>query len=325
VDRETLRGVLAASGVAPGRLESYDELAEGTFNSAYRLRLTDGADLVLKIAPDPRAPRMAYEQGLMRTEEIFYRAAHGRLPVPEVVHTDFGHGVVGGDFLLMTWCPGATLHALRGSLGADRLAAVRAELGGAVAALHRITGPGFGYPQAGLAPDWRTAFLGMADAVCADARRFGAALPVPVDRVEELVRGSADLLDDVTVPSLVHFDLWAGNILVDDAGGEPAVTGLVDGERAFWGDPLAEMVSLALFGDIAQDTAFLDGYRAAGGAVVLDARARGRLALYRCYLYLIMLVEAVPRGASGPEHERASRHVGRALVASLDALARRDS
>lgn len=65
-------------------------------------------------------------------------------------------------------------------------------------------------------------------------------------------------------------------------------------------DPLAEMVSLALFGEIGDDPAFVDGYRAAGGALVLDGRARQRLALYRSYLYLIMLVEAVPRGAEGP-------------------------
>jgi fructosamine-3-kinase len=103
-----------------------------------------------------------------------------------------------------------------------------------------------------------------------------------------------DLLDEVTTPVLVHFDLWDGNILVDRVDGRATVTGLIDGERAFWGDPVAEFVSLALLRDIEQDAAFLAGYRETA-QVEFDDRTRRRLSLYRCYLYLIMLVESAPR------------------------------
>lgn len=94
----------------------------------------------------------------------------------------------------------------------------------------------------------------------------------------------------------------------------------MDGERAFWGDPLAEMVSLSLLGDVANEPDLLRGYREAGGVFELNARTRARLALYRTYLYLIMLVEGVPRGYSGPEHERRSAQVGEELIAALDTL-----
>ena len=56
---------------------------------------------------------------------------------------------------------------------------------------------------------------------------------------------------------LVHFDLWDGNILVESDPAGHRIGALIDAERAFWGDPLAEFVSLALFGDIERDTAFL--------------------------------------------------------------------
>ncbi len=318
-----MRAVLAEAGIGPDRLEACEELAEGTFNSAYRLRMADGADLVLKVAPDPAAPVMGYEHGMMRTEELFYRTAHGGVPVPEVVHASYDRSAVGSDLLLMTWRPGRTLYSLRAEHGSDRWNRLRSELGGTVAALHRTTGPGFGYPQAGLAADWRTAFLGMLDSVLADARRFEAPLPVPADRIAELLHGRAGLLDGVGTPALVHYDLWPGNILVEDTGRGPRISALVDGERAFWGDPLAEAVSLALFGDIADDTAFLDGYRAAGGILELDESARGRLALYRSHLYLIMLVEAVPRGYEGPDHDRQARYVARELVGALAELSAR--
>lgn len=62
------------------------------------------------------------------------------------------------------------------------------------------------------------------------------------------------------------------------------VSGIIDGERMFWGDPLAEFVSPALLGDIEDDADFLAGYAAAGGRVAFDAPARLRMALYRCSL-----------------------------------------
>ncbi|WP_405616921.1 hypothetical protein [Streptomyces sp. NBC_01508] len=57
------------------------------------------------------------------------------------------------------------------------------------------------------AGSWRQAFTAMLQAVLADAERFGAKLPVSVERVRTSVRGAAPALDEVTVPALVHFDL----------------------------------------------------------------------------------------------------------------------
>ena len=88
------------------------------------------------------------------------------------------------------------------------------------------------------------------------------------------------------------------------------------------GDPLADFVSLALLGDIRQDEAFLAGYRNAGGPARLDASSQVRLALYRSYLYLIMLVEAGPREYSLPQREWLERRVAPALATELDLLRR---
>ena len=245
---------------------------------------------------------MTYERDLLRTEALFYRANAAATPVPRIVHTDFSRRHVPGDLLVMTELPGATWNS------SPRAPRLRAELGGLVAALHRTAGTGFGYPQGPLSPSWRTAFSAMLAAVLADAERFGTTLPC---RLDDLLAHSS-ILDEVEQPVLVHFDLWPGNVLVDSH----TVTGLIDAERAFWGDPLADFVSLALFGDIERDKDFLRGYREAGGTVTFDEGARRRLALYRCYLYLIMLVEMVPRGRGRPATVKLVRtHLSRALSA----------
>jgi aminoglycoside phosphotransferase (APT) family kinase protein len=296
LDRDGLDKVLVESGVDPGQVTAYEELTEGTFNTVYRIVLPAG-DLMLKVAPDPAAPVLTHEHGLIQTETEFYRSALGKAPVPEVVHA-------GEDFLLMTALPGTTLQ--NAGITGDERAGMQRELGGMIAALHEVTGSGFGYPQRGLVATWSAAFLGMVDDVLADAARFEVELPRPAAALRQLVLDRMDLLDVVRTPRLIHFDLWDGNILAE-AG---RITGLIDGERAFWGDPVAEFASLTLFSPI--DDELVAGY---GGS--LDSE---RLSLYRVYLYLIMLVEGTPRGYSGPDREQLVRLIQRHLGKDLDAL-----
>lgn len=298
----------------PGSLAHLTPLTGGTYNTVEELRLTDGTRYVLKVPPAAATPGLRHERRLLVSEAEFYHsAAHASVPAPRLVS-------MGDDFLLMTACPGDSWD---GSLTDTEQTALRTELGGQTARLHRVTGPGFGYPSGALgplAPDWRTAFTTMFDAVLDDARRYGARLPRPVDAVARTARSAYGALDEVTVPCLVHFDLWPGNILVDRSAGDARIGGLIDGERMFWGDPLADFVSLALLGDIKRDEAFLAGYREAGGRARFDAPARLRLALYRAYLYLIMLTETIPREV-GEEQERWVRdRVAPELVAALDEI-----
>ncbi|WP_405765137.1 aminoglycoside phosphotransferase family protein [Streptomyces sp. NBC_00080] len=309
---ERALSVLATAGIPPDRLAHVGPLGGGTYNTVEELRLTDGGHYVLKVAPT--APGLSHETGLLSAEAEFCRgAALADVPAPRVVALD-------GQWLLMTVCPGDPWSE---SLGPTERADLRRELGSRMARLHRVTGPGFGYPSGAfgpLAPDWRTAFTGMFDALLADARSYGAWLPRPADEVAAAARAAYDALDEVTVARLVHFDLWPGNILVDRVGATPRIGGLIDGERMFWGDPLADFVSAALLGDIRKDEPFLEGYRGAGGHAVFDRSERLRLALYRAYLYLIMLIETVPR-AYGTDHDHWLREtVAPELLAALDEI-----
>ena len=87
-------------------------------------------------------------------------------------------------------------------------------------------------------------------------RRTGTcALPAGIAASVERHRAC---LATVTRPALLHFDLWDGNVL----GPDGSLTGLVDGERYLYGDPLLDLVSPALFRRIEDepDHPFLRGY-----------------------------------------------------------------
>ncbi|MFI0235298.1 phosphotransferase family protein [Streptomyces sp. NPDC016845] len=303
-----LAAALGAAGVPWSEVRSHEELGGGTFNTVFRVRRSDGTGLVVKLAPEANVPVLRYEEGILGTEAWFYdlvRDEAPELPFPvALAPATAGH-------LVMSECAGSPLPAA----DVPRRDVLRAGLGRHVAALHTLKGTGFGYPARPLLTTWRDAFLGMIDDILRDADRFGVVLPRPADEIRALFAAHGGLLDEVTTPRLVHFDLWDGNILVDDGH----VTALIDAERAFWGDPLAEFVSLALFDDIERDEHFLTAYREAGGPAVLDEAGRRRLALYRAYLYLIMWVEAAPRRFTEERIEWLRRHVVHPLSGMLDA------
>jgi len=328
--RDQVDAALEVAGVPASDVVDRELLGGGTFNTVFRVRRTDGSALVIKLAPGPEITNMRHERGLLATEALFYeRTQDVAVTVPKVL----AHGAElegAGEWLVMTECGGQNWSELADRIDERQRRSLRHELGRQVANVHMVTGPGFGYPSESVGPlrgSWRSAFTDMLEAVLDDADRFNAPLPWSTEHIRAAYAANSAVLDDVTIPRLVHFDLWDGNILIDgldglDGPGGPRIGGLIDAERAFWGDPIAEFVSLALLGDIQQDDAFLDGYCAAGGSVTIDEPERRRLALYRTYLYLIMLVESVPRAFDETQRARRYGQVVPQLEEAFDAWSR---
>jgi aminoglycoside phosphotransferase (APT) family kinase protein len=227
--------------------------------------------------------------------------------VPKVLATDFTRDHLDGDVLVMSHLNGRGWAQIGKNMSPSDDARLRRDLGAIVGHLHGVSGSRFGYfqPAAAQGATWREAFTRMVDDVLADARRFDVRLPIEPRVVREVVERRGSLLDSVTTPALVHFDLWQGNILLDDASGRWEIAGLIDGERAMWADPVAEFVALSLLGDVADDKELLAGYRSVRHDFELTADVLTRVTLYRMYLDLIMLVEATPRG-----YEPDGQHAG---------------
>lgn len=282
------------------------ELSGGGFAAVWRLALDDGRDVVLKVGPPPEARLLRYEAGLIAAEAEYFRlvAAHApAVPVPSVLHAD-------DDRVLTTLLPGA-------AISPGTAPGVRRQLGAAVAAVHTVSGERFGYSgDRAHADTWPDAFGAMIEELLADAVDWAVELPVPADRIRAAVAGHRPELSTVDRPALLHFDLWDGNVL---AVGD-TLTGLVDGERHLYGDPLLDFVSPALFRRVEDepDNPFALGYH--GGPAEFDASQRRRLALYRLHLYLLMTVEMPSRGMLGPAHQGRDDLVRGLLVAELEAL-----
>jgi aminoglycoside phosphotransferase (APT) family kinase protein len=303
---------LVEASFGPDRwLRECGPLSGGGFAAVWWVRLDDDWTVVLKVAPPTTVPLLSYERGLLAAEVRYYRLVATRtpnVPVPRVLHHGSNPGVLDSEWMFTTWLPGRALSDLAADAPEVDLAPVRRDLGAAYAALHTITGDRYGYDGGRVAgSSWRLVFRAMVEELLADAVAWEVALSVPPARIRTALDRHGEILDVAGRPTLVHFDGWDGNVLAaPGSDGRLTLTGLVDGERSLFADPLMDFVSPALYRRVEDEPGhpFLQGY----GPTVLDADARQRLMLYRLHLYLLMTVEmpsrAITPHADPQRHER---------------------
>jgi len=311
-----LVALTAMVGLAFGpsaRVARWREVPDPGLATVYAVSLADGQELVLKVAPPPGIDLLTHEIDLMRTEvEVYAQSAAAGVPLSTVVFADFDRTLLNRDYAFLSQPPGKPLSVAAAAMTGAELAAVRRQVARLAARLHTITGTRYGYPRrtsASWRTTWRGAFGAMVTDLVDDAIRLDTPLPAPPERVVALLRRHADALDDVRRPALVHFNLCDDNVLVTrcatapdpGAPGRWRVSGLVGAERAFYGDPLAELVPLTLPRDLEDAPEVLEGFAAGTGtALELTGPVRRRLDLYRTYLYLSLAVERRSRGGDDP-------------------------
>jgi aminoglycoside phosphotransferase (APT) family kinase protein len=294
-------------------VSTFQELTDGYFNAAYLIELADGRRCVLKVAPPAAVRVLRYEHDIMHAEVEVMRLVRARMtaPVPEIFRFDTSRRLLDSPYFLMEFVPGITLDKQRATLAPAERQAIDRAAGVYLRQMNEIAGQSFGYatPAAQRYSSWRAAFLAMLDDILADGAAMSVALPQPYAAIRQQAERCAAVLDEVATPRLVHWDLWDGNIFIDPA--TRAITGVIDFERALWGDPLMEVQ----FRSLEVPAGFAEGY----GRPMLDTPAeRLRRMLYNIYLYLIMVIEAAYRQYDSDELEQWARQQ---LAQELERLA----
>lgn len=277
------------------------ELTDGYANTAYRIDPEGGGPaVVLKIAPLPETVMMRYETELMRTEvEAMELARTAGVPVPKVYRYDASCRLAPSAYFFMECLEGRPYNTVKGSLTEEEREAVEEQIGRYNRMINGIRGNRFGPvvtaagTSAGRASaSWKETFRTLIEGVLADGMDRSIELPFRYGEAEREIKRRLDVLDEVAEPRLIHWDLWDGNFFVQDG----AVTGLIDWERALWGDPLMEFY----FCRLRRTEAFLRGY----GMAAMTPSEMTRRKLYDLYMDLIMLIECTYRQYRNPKHEK---------------------
>ncbi|MQX35674.1 fructosamine kinase family protein [Roseospira navarrensis] len=218
--------VEAASGL---RIAHSRPLSGGCIGEVYALTMSSGPDLVAKVGGPG--------SGLALEGRMLDHLRQAGAPAPEVLAAD-------DHLLLMTLLPSGD------ALGPK----VQDHAAHVIAALHDQVGPAFGFDydtvigglhQPNPQTDGWIAFfrdhrlLYMAHEA-ARARRLP---PAVLGRLESLAERLDDYLEEPAHPSLLHGDLWTGNVLAHQG----RLSGLID-PAIYWGHPEIELAFSTLFG-----------------------------------------------------------------------------
>lgn len=228
----------------------------GKFNMSYRV-FVDDATLILRIAPLRATTLLFYERNMMRQEPQLHALlqAETRVPVARVLAFDDSHTLIDRDFILMEQLPGRPLTEM-GHVNINR---VLGQLGDYLAQVHRLHATQYGYlgPHHPMPPqnNWVDAFAIMWGKLIADVVAVGYYNEEEATFMRRLLDHYLMMFDQPVASCLLHMDVWQQNILVDDEG---VITGLVDWDRALWGDPEIEFAVLDYCG--ISGPAFWEGY-----------------------------------------------------------------
>jgi fructosamine-3-kinase len=263
IDWAVIAAAISRASGAPFAAEPARSVGGGCINKAYRL-CGGGRSYFVKLNGADRLSMFEAEAAGLRE-----MAATGALRVPQPLCT----GTAGGrSYIVME-------HIVFGGRRADGAA----EAGRQLAAMHRHTWRGFGWdrdntigstPQPNGPEDdwvelWRRHRLGFQLELAALNGHTGRLQ----SRGELLLGVMPALMDHAPVPSLLHGDLWGGNMGFD-SGGHPV---LFD-PAVYYGDREADVAMTELFGGFDRD--FYAAYEQAWG---LDPGYGTRKILYNLY------------------------------------------
>ena len=223
------------------RLLSVRPLGGGCIGEVYRVELSDGSLVVAKVDSigESHLEREAYMLRYLREESD--------LPVPEVYHSS-------KELLLMQFVEGESSF----SDGVEHHAA------GLLAELHGITADAYGHERDTLignlnqpnppTESWTRFFREHRLLYMAETAHEAGRLPAgDLKRVERLAERLDGLIEEPERPSLIHGDVWSGNVLAKDG----RITAFLD-PAIYHADPEMELAFISLFDSFGD--AFLQRY-----------------------------------------------------------------
>lgn len=293
---------IAAKWFPGAGVSQVTELKGGMFNAAYLIMGTGALEggAVVKVGPAKGTKVLTYERDIMTSEVEVYRQLSAKsIPLPKLICADFDRDIIDSDYFITEYIPHTVWNKADKKKISRSKGSIMSELGRYTAVVHSVKGEHFGYNkiETGFAYDnWYDAFFSMMQNIVGDGKNQGYKLCY--DKILSAVAKHRKFLEEVSEPSLVAFDMWAGNIFLKYADDKYTISGFIDFERAFYGDPYADFVAaMFIYKDVEQEPEFIRGYESKTCAkLVIGESERTRMMLYRLYLNVILFTESYRYG-----------------------------
>lgn len=246
VDPSIVRDLLKRAGVntSDGDIRP---IPGGTINAGFAVQQGPKDALIVRIAPsDAEAdagPQWLNSHGLRRELAAFDMLPALEPLLPHTVHADFSREHIDRDWVVQSLVPGRPWADVRSVLSEEEDIQLWSQLGEVTRTIHGAIGSHFGPPEEGCGfTTWSGQLRWDVTGFLVDAQRFGFDIE-PFQQLCDLVDHSANVLDEITDPQLVHSDLNLRHVFVQrHVNGAMAISGLIDFEFARFADPYSESV-----------------------------------------------------------------------------------
>ncbi len=262
------------------------ELTEGMCNVTYHIVFDDASESILKISAEDTTGNTSNEINLMKAEVSAMGLVSEKcsFKVADIQYYDCSKTVCSGDYFFMEKLPGDNYAFIKDKLPEDVKAVLDSEIGKISKELTTITNKEFGFLGDDKRYDSLFEFVKtMLTNLISDAQKKSIDIGCDADRLVEQFDGEKNIFDSVELASLVHWDMWEGNVFVKNNH----VSGIIDWERALWGEPFMD----DRFRKHNRNECFLDGF----GIASFSEDEWRRLRWYDIILYLTMMIEVFYR------------------------------
>lgn len=259
----------------------------GTFNTIYEIvgsgKLKNS--VILKTGPCIDTELPEHEKNILYNEVCAYRLLESKeIPIPKIYVCDFSKSIIPCDYFIMEKIDGISWYE-KFPLKEPQL---MQSLGKYTAVMHSVETDYFGYISRGEKyrfSKWGDAFSFMVNEALDDIKKQG--LTFQYKKIKQSVRKRKKSLDMVKNPCFVNFDMWAGNVLIKNKKNY-YISGIIDFERCFMGDPLASFsTALLLYENVEKEKDFLNGYYSVSRKKFRFTKdERERMMLYEMLMYI---------------------------------------
>jgi aminoglycoside phosphotransferase (APT) family kinase protein len=249
LSREQIEAICRRAFGPEAGLLGLEPFRGGTHNQVYRLSLAGRLPVILRVAPPDTADLAWDERNLMRREHAI-RPAFAPLAhlMPTPLFVDFTHAVIDRDYMLQTFIEGHRWEDVAEQLEPAEALPLWRAFGALLRQIHAITGERFGDPPPGESfQRWSEALAYRLARVRERLLETGLAAEAGlVSAVQARAAAERALVDEVNTPRLLHGDLWLFNLLLRETPDGPRLVGVLDADRAWWGDPPADWTMFVL-------------------------------------------------------------------------------
>jgi aminoglycoside phosphotransferase (APT) family kinase protein len=166
--------------------------------------------------------------------------------MPKTLMVDFTHQLIDRDYMFQTFLEGERWDDAWEELTPDENNILWGQFGNVARQIHDVPGESFGLPRPGFQfESWSQTVIDRLE------RTLQAAIGLRLETTDlaqilELIRAHPQQLDKIQTPRLLHGDLWLFNLLIGRGEDGPAIVGVLDADRAWWGDPMADWTMFIL-------------------------------------------------------------------------------